>query len=47
MKLVITTQVYENYGVHDWDGRGECPQYWKQLEFDGSITYPARELELA
>lgn len=29
MKLLITTQVYENYGAHDWDGKGECPQYWK------------------
>ena len=29
MKLHITTQVYENYGAHDWDGTGECPQYWK------------------
>ena len=28
-KLVISTQVYENYGAHDWDGRGACPQYWK------------------
>ena len=28
-KLLITTQVYENYGSHDWDGEGECPQYWK------------------
>ena len=28
-KLLIITQVYENYGAHDWDGRGECPQYWK------------------
>jgi len=102
-KLLITTQVYENYGAHDWDGKGECPQYWKakggndyvvknfkgkdvtlavmalrdqmeqdspyyrehivdwnivaddylteferdQLEYDGSITFPARELELA
>ena len=27
--LVISTQVYENYGAHDWDGEGECPQYWK------------------
>ena len=27
--LVIRTQVYENYGAHDWDGKGECPQYWK------------------
>jgi len=29
MMLVITTQVYENYGAHDWDGTGECPLYWK------------------
>jgi hypothetical protein len=28
-KLLITTQTYENYGAHDWDGVGECPQYWK------------------
>ena len=28
-KLLIQTQVYENYGAHDWDGEGECPQYWK------------------
>ncbi len=28
-KLLITTQVYENYGAHDWDGEGECPQRWK------------------
>lgn len=102
MKLLITTQVYENYGAHDWDGKGECPQYWKakggndyvvknfrgdataavmalrpqvecdnvgfrehiidfvvvaddyltefekdQLEYEGKITFPARELEFA
>lgn len=29
MKLVIQTQFRENYGAHDWDGKGECPQYWK------------------
>jgi hypothetical protein len=29
MKLLITTQVYENYGAHSWDGKGQCPQYWK------------------
>ena len=28
-KLLITTQTYENYGAHDWDGVGSCPQYWK------------------
>lgn len=29
MKIVISTQTRENYGAHDWDGEGECPQYWK------------------
>lgn len=29
MKIVISTQFYENYGAHDWDGKGQCPQYWK------------------
>jgi hypothetical protein len=29
MKLVIHTQEYENYGAHDWDGEGSCPQRWK------------------
>jgi hypothetical protein len=106
MKLMITTQIQENYGAHDWDGEGACPQRWKfkggndysyslgnylrnpealvelvqafrpqieednegyreyiigwsveaddyltdfeksQLEYDGSITYPAQELKL-
>ena len=26
----------ENYGAHDWDGVGECPQYWK---FKGGEDY--------
>ena len=29
MMIVIRTQYHENYGAHDWDGEGECPQYWK------------------
>jgi hypothetical protein len=27
--LVITTQIFENYGAHSWDGVGACPQRWK------------------
>lgn len=27
--IVISTQYMENYGAHDWDGEGACPQYWK------------------
>jgi hypothetical protein len=36
MKLMITTQIQENYGAHDWDGIGACPQYWK---FKGGNDY--------
>jgi hypothetical protein len=36
MKIVIQTQVRENYGAHDWDGKGECPERWK---FKGGETY--------
>jgi len=36
MKLLITTQTQENYGAHDWDGEGACPQYWK---FKGGQDY--------
>ena len=36
MKLHITTQYMENYGAHDWDGEGACPQYWK---FKGGQDY--------
>jgi hypothetical protein len=36
MKLMISTQYMENYGAHDWDGVGECPQYWK---FKGGEDY--------
>jgi hypothetical protein len=28
-RVIVATQYYENYGAHDWDGQGECPQYWK------------------
>ena len=41
MKLVITTQHLENYGAHDWDGEGECPQYWK---CKGGNVYVVRDL---
>jgi len=41
MKLVIHTQYKENYGAQDWDGKGECPQYWK---FKGGSTYVVENL---
>jgi len=36
MKLHIQTQIQENYGAHDWDGQGTCPQHWK---FKGGNDY--------
>jgi len=36
MKLAIYTQYRENYGAHDWNGEGECPQHWKNK---GGETY--------
>ena len=37
MKIAIETQYMENYGAHDWDGKGECPQYWKMKGGDTVI----------
>ena len=43
-KILIHTQYEENYGAHDWNGEGECPQRWKmkgghifQIEMDFDI----------
>ena len=41
MKLLITTQVYENYGAHDWDGVGEGPSYWNAK---GGSDYVVRNI---
>lgn len=35
-KIHIVTQYSENYGAHDWDRQGICPQYWK---FKGGDDY--------
>lgn len=43
MKLVIQTQYCENYGAHDWDGTGACPQYWK---FKGGSEYMIENVPL-
>jgi hypothetical protein len=29
MQIAIQLQYRENYGAHSWDGKGECPQFWK------------------
>ena len=42
MKLLIQTQIHENYGAHAWDGNGPCPSYhWKAK---GGDTYVVRYL---
>ena len=41
-KLLIQTQIQENYGAHDWDGQGECPQYWK---FKGGNDYVVKNFQ--
>ncbi len=41
--IVIRTQYMENYGAHDWDGEGECPQYWK---FKGGSEYKITNVDL-
>ena len=43
MMLVISTQYMENYGAHDWDGKGECPQYWKMK---GGSEYKVLDIPL-
>lgn len=44
MKILLHTQCHENYGAHDWDGKGQCPQYWKakggnDIELDRELTW--------
>lgn len=29
MTHLVSTQIHENYGAHDWDGTGDCPFHWK------------------
>ena len=41
MIIVIKTQYMENYGAHDWDGEGACPQYWKSK---GGSEYKVRNI---
>jgi hypothetical protein len=36
MAKIVQTQYRENYGSHNWDETGECPQYWKNK---GGSTY--------
>lgn len=42
-KLLIMTQIEENYGVHNWDGKGETPQAWK---FKGGNDYLVDDIDV-
>ena len=42
--ITLTTQYEENYGAHAWDGKGECPQYWKMK---GGHEYIAKKISVA
>jgi hypothetical protein len=42
-KILVHTQDKENYGAHDWDGEGACPQYWK---FKGGDSVVVGEIAL-
>jgi len=44
MKIVITTQFQENYGAHDWNGEGQCPEYWK---YKGGSTYIVSDVTIS
>lgn len=44
MQIILTTQYRENYGAHDWDGLGECPQYWKNK---GGYNYVVTDVMVA
>ncbi len=43
-KVVVETQVYENYAAHDYDGKGPAPEpYWKAK---GGNTYIVARISL-
>lgn len=45
-RLIVSTQMFENYGAHDWDGEGECPQYWKaKFGYDYNVVPDWFDLE--
>lgn len=46
LKLCIHTGIRENYGAHDWDGTGTCPEYWKNKGGD-AITVICKPSEVS
>lgn len=46
-RVMAYYQYMENYGAHDWDGVGICPQYWKYKGGDDIIVLNGLTLEQA
>tara|TARA_Y100000310_G_scaffold248853_1_gene254821 strand:+ start:251 stop:661 length:411 start_codon:yes stop_codon:yes gene_type:complete len=45
MTVHVETQCRENYGAHDWDGEGSCPQHWKNKGGDDYVIANAPSVE--
>lgn len=43
---IVTTQYRENYGSHDWDGEGECPQHWKNKGGNTYVVHASSDEEI-
>ena len=41
--ILVNCQYRENYGAHQWDGEGKCPQYWK---CKGGISFIVRNVPM-
>lgn len=41
----VLSAIRENYGAHDWDGSGECPQMWKNKGGDNYIISGVPSIE--
>ena len=51
--ILIHTQYEENYGAHDWNGIGTCPEHWKmkggitfQIEMDANLCMYTKTAEV-
>ena len=44
MKIIVSTQISENYAAHDWDRKGECPQRWK---YKGGRTFIISNVDIS
>lgn len=47
LKVIAIYQYAENYGAHDWDGKGDCPQYWKMKGSQEEILFDGITIEMS